>query len=396
MYSIVTNSTTCIKVAVCALILLASVNLPSSVEAHPYYLSSDGFLIKDGRKILPLGIYSVPNSAIAEVSSAGFDTAANPFWTASDTSASSFLDTALAQNMHGVVGFDEPRVLSNTTRYNYLRGFMEAVGRKSNNIAYYLPDEAISRGVSASMLNAIRSSVKSIEPSALIMYDDYSITAATAAKSSYDIFSYDEYPIGTTSIQTYRGLLRQVIAAAKPKPVWLSLQAYVNPPQWIEPTRSELRSMAYLGLANGVRGLLWYQHCESWCSSHIRNYPTLWTNLKNLVAELKSISGVLTMPDSNEITASTSVAGLDLKVKSGNGKYYLIAANWKSGAKQSDGHYTGQSLSSVPITLTGLSRGIVKTVATTTSPSSKKLSRGKFSDSFQAYDAKVYEITPYH
>lgn len=369
--------------------------VPDLTYASGYSISSDGFVTRsDGSRTFPLGIFDVPTSDTATVRDRGFQAIAR-FW-ADSFDDRSFLQQADDLRMFGIVGIDSDQVGgSQTVVRNFVRNYVSSLDGVPPPIAYLLPDEFLSKNYSLSKLSAIKDAIKSIDPTALTIYDDWTQESAVRAKDVYDIFAWDAYPVGSQgeSIESWRNNMRRIMDSIRPKPFWLTLQAFVYPPGWTEPTRDELRTMAYTAIANGATGLIAYAYDYYPHNTGIYDYPELWQNLSELMVELKSNMHILTKPDLAR-TISTSVNGIDCKLKKRKGKYYLIAANYKSGVKLPAGHYGGVNYPSVQFAIDGLGNGVVRTLtggdtSTTTIP----MTAGVFTDAFPAYGARIYEIT---
>lgn len=381
---------------VCAILgLIIGLCLPQTSHAAGFSLTSDGFVVKpDGKRVFPLGFFEVPPAKYTTVKASGFQTLAR-FW-ADTTDDRAFLQQLADLQMFGIVGIDSDQTLgSQTSVQNFVRNYVSSLKGVPSPIAYLLPDEFLTKNYGLSKLVAIKDAIKSVDASALTIYDDWTPEAAINAKSAYDIFAWDAYPIGSEgeAIESWRNKMRQIITSIKPKPFWLTLQAYVSPPGWTQPTNDELRSMAYAAIANGATGLIAYAYDYGSYGTGIYDYPQLWQNLTALMTELNSSMYIITKSDAAR-TVSASVSGIDVKLKAVNGKYYLIAANYKSGAKLAGGHYAGVAYPNVQFKIGGLGTGVVKTIKGDTSITSRSMSAGTFTDSFPAYGARIYEITP--
>lgn len=388
------TTTRSITAACAALGLFFCLGPPQVSQAAGYSLSSDGYVVHDGERLFPLGLFEVPESKFAEINANRFNSAAR-FW-ADSTDDQAFLQTLSVYGMRGIVGIDSSQV---TTSLESVESFVEnyvfTLKSGINPLAYLLPDEFLSRGHSYKRLALVHDAIKAVDPTALTIYDDFEPEAAVAAKDVYDIFSWDIYPIGPEgmTMEDWRAQLQDARAAASPKPFWLSLQAWANPPSWTAPTKAELRVMAYTAIANGANGIIAYAYDYGPYGTGLYDYPQLWNDLKSLMAELGSLSGILTLPDSS-MSISTSVDTIDLRLKVGAGEYYLIAANYGTNPVMSNGHYPGVALPNVQFYIDGLDSAEVRALAGAPAGWSRTLSAGEFTDSLPAYGARVYVITP--
>lgn len=368
--------------------------LPQIAHAAGYSLSSDGYIVRpDGKRSFPLGIFDVSASKYATIKASGFQTIAQ-FW-ADSTEDRAFLQRMAELKMFGIVGIDSDQTLgSQASVQTFVRNYVSSLKGVASPLAYLLPDEFLTKNYSLSKLIGIKNAIKSVDPTALTLYDDWTLESAVNAKDAYDIFAWDAYPVGSQgeSIESWRNNMWRIMSAIKPKPFWLTLQAYISPPGWTEPSKDELRTMAYTAIANGATGLIAYAY-SYYPSGGAYNYPQFWQNLTNVMTELNSSLYIITKKDAAR-TVSSSVSGIDVKLKAANGKYYLIAANYKSGNKLAAGHYAGVAYPNVQFKIGGLGGGVVKTLKGDSSVTSRQMTAGTFSDSFPAYGARIYEITP--
>jgi hypothetical protein len=145
-----------------------------------------------------------------------------------------------------------------------------------------------------------------------------------------------------------------------------------------------MRNHAYMAIAEGARGLVWWSLGENgladacrgggWCAER----TTYMQNLKTLVGELADLEPVLLADDSPGMLAGNTNAAIRTKVKVVDGEGYVIAYN----STNADGVSTQFTWSTPPSTVTV--NGQPLAVA----------SDGKFTDTFKKYEARVYKITP--
>jgi hypothetical protein len=270
-----------------------------------FTLSSDGWLQKDGAPYLPLGLYSVPTNAVGDITSVdalanvkgmAANTVANPDWAVDTATSEASLNMIGTKGLYGIIGVD-------ATGTAAIKSYACAIKSHPALMAYMLPDEAISTGISPSQLTALYQAIKQADPQGVVILVDDVANAPSVAKDAYDVFAYDEYPIGQESIQVFRSLFQTIVRNAAPKPVWSILQAYSAGHTWYEPTPLELRNMAYLMLANGSKGMLTYEYnctrvdpTDLYC---LYDHTELYNALQSLFTELQGFSSILTLPASS-------------------------------------------------------------------------------------------------
>lgn len=357
---------------------------PDKVAAGSFELDRDGFLVTQGRRIFPNGIYSVPPQHMNEVAATGANTAANPFWARGSESSAGFLRDASSAGLFGIVGFDDDQVLnsSRSAMQKYVGDYLRALKPYSNNAGCFLPDEPISRNISRARLREIYAAVEESGNACLVILEDFDRNAPALGAGAYDVFVLDFYPIGNSSINIYRTRLRDIIGAARPAPVWVATQTYVQPPNWTEPTEEDLRTIAYLAIANGAKGILAFMHCDTSCDSYIRNHPQLWESWQRLTSEIARHSYILTLPDSKIAVARGSPDDdVDVLVKEDDERQYVIAVNWAE---------PGHGMLPVRVELQGRRLTAARAiVGTATEP---RLEGDTFSDLIPPRSSRIYEV----
>jgi hypothetical protein len=333
---------------------------------------------------LPLGFYEVPTPAIPESAQLGTNVVANPYWAQGRPTTPPILAASNASEQKTIAGFDEPLAMS--LNKQYIADYISLVRDHPALLGYYLPDEAMSRGLSLSKIRALYQEIKKNDPSLPVVLADF--TGWNRAKGSYDIFAYDMYPIGSASIQQYRSNIRSVVEDVAPAKVWVVLQAFASGSQWIEPTRDEIRAMAYVALLNGGQGLLAYY----W--GYVASRPALRDTFEELFHELRDFSSPLLASPPAGFSASTGRTGLDLLLQPGPNRTLLFAVNWKSVSNYLSSHDPGVSLNGVEIDLEGLGNGYFEVIAGDGIGDRIDVVDGRMTDDFEPYATKVYEWHP--
>jgi len=166
------------------------------------------------------------------------------------------------------------------------------------------------------------------------------------------------------------------------KPVWAVLQA-----GWdvtAEPTREEEYAMTYLAVAHGADGILWFS------LGYTLKHPDLWQTLKDLAAELKALTPVLTAKTVWMKTGAGHSA-IDAILKETDDAYYLIAVNVPDIEGPKDGPKTllSEDLTGVRLPLSVVETGVAKVWF---EDREVPLSDGLLTDDFRLYERHVYEI----
>ncbi|MEN6401415.1 MAG: hypothetical protein ABFD94_05675, partial [Armatimonadia bacterium] len=131
----------------------------------------------------------------------------------------------------------------------------------------------------------------------------YTTVASPDALARYapyaDVFTNDPYPVtakNTNTIAVARQTARAREAVAGAKPLWMVPQCFgYADGHWAVPTPAQERSMTYQTVIEGARGLVWYTFDDK--SFMVLDHPELWAMMKQLVAELKTLTPVLLQPE---------------------------------------------------------------------------------------------------
>ena len=229
----------------------------------------------------------------------------------------------------------------------------------------------------------------------------------SAASRAYDIFAYDDYPIGTASIAYWRNLFRGVMRAAQPKPVWAVIQAFghADPKHdWVLPTPEEIRCMTYISVVAGAQGILFYSHCRKGAPFYICDRTEHWAFVQRLGSELQTLSPVLLSAAVNERVSvenkliDVTLRKHDLAGNPASRELYLIAANMAHKAPAAERHFPGVKQVDVRIFLKDVDNGEAELVGAAGSGSAQAGRRipihlGTFSDDFDPYAVHIYKIS---
>jgi hypothetical protein len=156
-----------------------------------------------------------------------------------------------------------------------------------------------------------------------------------------------------------------------------SLSAWVNVSNLKQPlpTWTQTRFMAYDAIIHGARGLVYFDnYCEP---ANITIDSEAWNDLKDIAAEIHSLSNALTSYASFR-TVATGNANIETLLMEYGGNLYLLAAN------------TGNSSTgNVTFTLSGLP---LSSTLEFFENRSITINSNQFTDQFTAYQVHVYRI----
>jgi hypothetical protein len=166
-----------------------------------------------------------------------------------------------------------------------------------------------------------------------------------------DIMGVDLYPAPKSPLTTVSDEAEIAKSAvAFHKPVWVVPQAFGwyqyssenkdrgHTPSAAEleggraPTYEESRCMTYLALTHGAKGLIYYSYYDL---RVLPQYPKMWSWLKSIAAEVKTLSPMLLSPDDRGAAICLPPNGkIDTRLKQQGGRLYLIAVNTATEACQ--------------------------------------------------------------
>jgi hypothetical protein len=355
-----------------------------------------------------VAIWSVP---VNEMDSIGdhFDFVANCFEAQDAQSATAFLNACKARGLSGLPGVDCTKL----TDAAALNSLVNGIKTHTSYAGLMLYDEPADPsqwcpGANAQQLQAAYTIIKNDDPVHPVFIDDWhtdlgTSNPMTADKAAYDFFTDDNYIIQTgATLADYRTVLNQYYSGAAPK-AWLTLiQLHDMGGSEIfrMPTPLEERIITYMPVVAGTKGIMFYSF-DSEAKAFANT--TLWTYVKKLADELKTLKPVLAAPNlANAVTISPATAKVWAAVKKYQNDYYLVACNYAHTGTldNTSGNPAPQAQSGIKFTITGLSSGSVVTIGsaglgTSDAPGrSLTLSNGSFTDSFDPFAVNIYQITP--
>ncbi len=209
-------------------------------------------------------------------------------------------------------------------------------------LAWYLNDE-IPRALAPKMKNYYMD-VRNADPNHPCYIVLCNMSELKYFPDTTDIMGVDPYPIPSNPITTVSQWMDDAnVSVHGHKPTWLVPQAFawyqygaINPNRGHVPSAEELktgraptydesRCMTYLALTHGAKGLIYYCYYDLRVLPH---YKEIWTGMKKLGQEVKTLSPVLLSPsDLGTVAYTPSKSPIHTKLKQCDGKLYLIAVN---------------------------------------------------------------------
>lgn len=279
-------------------------------------INERGFPVHNGKAIFPLGIFN-GGAKVKELGAAGFTVqhaynAVNvaPGDEPNDQAALDFLDNAQANGMTCL--FLIPRGLAFAGDWDGVRRRIRMF-RNHPALLAWDEEEGIARGdLSADGLQKLVSILREEDPHHPIMVGDSRDLIARMTDRSHffpdeqmDLGMWWWYPFpldqgkdagldGEERSKDLELALPSFLALAKVKqPLWVGVQAYKKPAEYGRyPTPAEYRAQAYLAIAGGAKGLMWYGGSVTG-GAYGKPQESHWPELKSLATELHALEPVL-------------------------------------------------------------------------------------------------------
>lgn len=161
---------------------------------------------------------------------------------------------------------------------------------------------------------------------------------STLCRDALDILGRDSYPVPREPLGMVATCVEEIRRlSGDAKPVWMTLQAFSDPPAFTRPTFMQVRCMTYLALLHGANALLYFLYGYPGCPAGEpmpEAYPSLWGEFPRLAREVPALLPILAAaPRGNghgivpNITVATDSPGLVWALREYQGHLYLLAVN---------------------------------------------------------------------
>jgi len=245
----------------------------------------------------PIGLYDVPEEALAEVAAAGFNLVVN------GANEPAYLARAQALGLRVIPYVDTQHMAADVARASGSAPAPDALLQKAAAralFAWYLFDEPDLNGISAEDYLVLSKELRRVEKSRPIFLTVLLPENYSAFVAGCDILAPNSYPIQEERPE--RNNLRRVAeavqaarAAAGARPVWAILQAFYAPPIWPRnPTPQELRAMVFLALNHGASGVIYFSYKSG--DRPITRRPELFPAVERLNGQLNALRSALLAP----------------------------------------------------------------------------------------------------
>ena len=306
-------------------------------RAKPAQLTADGTLIQRGRAFFPIGIYQVhhTDAEYAMLAGHGFNAVQGNF----TTDVAHFIETLdLAQrhNLAVAVPLDAENLIKENLPQSLAK--IRAAAGHPAVLSWKICDEP-----DAEMWARLRpevppayQAIKSLSPGQPIELTLSKDSALKRWTRFCDMVEIDRYPVPGKPLTQVLDFCVRTRKEMKP---WQNL-TYVVQCGWTrdlatQPSFAQARSMVYLALIGGAKGIFWYSRREK--DGWDLTVTPLWPRLKQINAEIAALSTPLML--GSEVPGITcSATGVYFTARRHIDKLYLLATN--PGAAHADAVFT--------------------------------------------------------
>ena len=362
-------------------------------------LNQDGYPVCDGQPLFPLGVFN-GGARMKEMGQAGFTVShaynaveAKIGTRPDDARAKEFLDNSHKAGLKALMLV--PRNLAFHGDWDGVRRRIRMF-RNHPGLLAWDEEEGLARGdIKLGVLQQLHDIVRQEDPNHPIMVGDSRDVIGRMPADRADFFPLkcmdmgmwwwyplplggeatalegDEGPRGTELVPPAFLVNRNT-----DKPIWVGVQAYKKPSAWARyPNPTEYRAQAYIAIAHGARGLMWYGGSVTG-GMYLKPDEARWDYVQTLAKELRELSPVLLGQTLAAPKFSPSEAPVSVVLKRGGNRLVLIATN--RGAK--------------PVTLTLTSPELrYGTVNVLTENRTLEVKGGAIGDRFEPYGVHVYQ-----
>lgn len=318
--------------------------------ANAVTVDARGDYVQGGRRIFPLGIYSVKPEYFREVRDAGFDAVHSYDWedSSDDAACRAWLDACWATDgLRAFVGFDRGKSANKSAKgtkgviqgnYAHLARRVAAIADHPGLFCWYLFDEPehSSQYVSPRRLGDCADFIRALDPYHPIAVSTFGNYAYRRSWDSHWTQAYGNPAAVVKQIDKHRQALKgdspvTLLVGCNDDPQTMAIRRDGTKP---DPAKFErdydyLRACAFLGVVKECNGVFWWwfaRECPLYYSAS--QCPAAWANLVSIVKELGALRPLVTAPGQAE--TGTAVDG-DCKVewwrKVVNGRPVLVAVN---------------------------------------------------------------------
>jgi len=325
-------------------------------ESPEVYIDREGFTVKGGRRIFPLGIYlgegakkgdwANSDENLGKISAAGFNTVLSYYY-GNRNDAAKYFATARQHNLNVVYNLKDIYDGLNTYRdlkqpaLSATKNIIERYKGEPNLLAWYINDELGLGKISG--IAHLYEQLKELDINHPAFQVENKLNAFSYFYNFADVFGSDPYPVEgkeVASLNAVTNWTNQTVAASKGKKgVWQVVQmqdmAFHKKQPNRPPTLDEMRNMSYQAIIGGAKGLFYFAYHWLW-NAHDANkkrvfsasaFSNRWTDVESLMDEINNIVPVILNNDIVELKSDKKDNSIQYKCWRFEGEYYLMISN---------------------------------------------------------------------
>lgn len=310
-------------------------------EMPKVYIDAQGFTVKNGRRIFPLGLYllhATEDEDMKRISQGGFNTIL-AYGYGSDKDPQAYLDRAQKHNLNVILTLQSmyPGLLQDDTETLKKAGeYIKQLRDSPALLAWYTNDERSPDWMEK--LEGMYNQVKSLDPGHPVYQVLYQVTVLKEYFDVTDVLGADPYLIGEENLARTSRDSRSVIAATRnAKGMWMVPQImdwamYKAERKPRPPTLDEMRNQAYQAIINGATGLMFYSYFDLWWTDSTRSksdkavFDKRWPDVTAMAAEIKALTPAILNGEKVALDLSDN-SKVEVGALRYNGEMLLMLAN---------------------------------------------------------------------
>ena len=245
-------------------------------------IDADGNVLVNGRKTLLNGIYHAHTVAGAKnIAYAGFNAAQS--WAPNPASYKKVLDLMAANRIYAncVLKYISGKKLDD---------LMTVIKEHPAILSWDIVDEPAIRNITPEKIMPCVNQVRNCKTGKPLRISFSDVTAVAKYQKCYDMPATHKYVLPFDGIAAQGEVVRQIVKSIAPgQSPQITLQSWVH---WYDESQrpqsvAQTRSIAYISLINGAKGLWWYHYPTAY------KIPHLWGALIRLNAELFELEDII-------------------------------------------------------------------------------------------------------
>ena len=285
----------------------------SNYPAKTVSIDAEGNVLVNGKRTLVIGIYHAHNAAGAKnIASAGINAAQT--WAPNPASYKKVLDIMAANKIYANC------VLKNISGQK-LDDLIKTVKDHPAVFSWDIVDEPAIRNITPEKIMPCVNQLRNYNTGKPLRISFSDFTVVKKYQKCYDMPAVHKYVLPFDGIAAQGNVVRAVVNNVAPgQSPQITLQSWIH---WYDETQrpqsaAQTRSLAYISLINGAKGLWWYDYPVAY------KVPHLWDVIKEINAELFELEDIIL---GKRTVVKCSPATVEAAVFTNGKRTILIAVN---------------------------------------------------------------------